>query len=293
MPTLAEYIADYALPIVVGLVLGLSAVIGLILYGFVHYKVRLYHVLYGLWLRAGGEKWAERLCRRYPRLDDFLKQRIFPLAYLGVHIAVFFALLVVALLTFSELIEALWESDEVVTFDLALVDALQRRISATTLQIFAAVTRLGDVSTIVVLGLLMGAVLLVKRQWVTFIAWTLTLLGGALFNQVLKELIQRERPEVMEPLIAAHGWAFPSGHAMGATFVYGMFAYLLLRKRKTPWRIPAILFFVAVVLLIGASRIALQVHYFSDVIAGFSAGLIWLVICITGTELALLRQEKE
>ena len=76
----------------------------------------------------------------------------------------------------------------------------------------------------------------------------------------------------------AHGYSFPSGHAMGSTIVFGAFAYLAFRILNN-WRprAAALAFCCSMILAICASRIYLGVHWISDVAAGVSAGLIWLV----------------
>jgi membrane-associated phospholipid phosphatase len=66
---------------------------------------------------------------------------------------------------------------------------------------------------------------------------------------------------------------------------YGMIAYLLVRAVGS-WRLKAFSIAMAafIVFMIGFSRIYLQVHYLSDVLAGYAGGLFWLSICITGLE---------
>jgi undecaprenyl-diphosphatase len=91
------------------------------------------------------------------------------------------------------------------------------------------------------------------------------------------------RPLHDHGFIVEPGWSFPSGHAFGAMVFYGMLAYVLLRL--TP-RFHRAIIAAAVLLIgmIGISRILLQVHYFSDVMAGYAAGAAWLVVCIVVAE---------
>nr|WP_186511157.1 phosphatase PAP2 family protein [Caenimonas sedimenti] len=63
-----------------------------------------------------------------------------------------------------------------------------------------------------------------------------------------------------------------------------MLAYLAIRVTTARWHAPAVLAAVPIALTIGASRILLQVHYTSDVVARFSSGLSWLVLCIAWCE---------
>ena len=81
---------------------------------------------------------------------------------------------------------------------------------------------------------------------------------------------------------------------MTSMIFYGMIAYLLVRTVGS-WRLRA--FFMALagfmVFMIGFSRIYLQVHYLSDVLAGYAGGLFWLSICITGLEVYSAKKKLE
>lgn len=105
-------------------------------------------------------------------------------------------------------------------------------------------------------------------------------LGSIGMNVALKIFFDRPRPSV-EHMVEATGFSFPSGHAMFAFSFYGLLLYVVWRYSKRAWikYTGSILLFI-LILLIGISRVYLGVHYASDVLAGFSAGLIWLVISI-------------
>lgn len=101
----------------------------------------------------------------------------------------------------------------------------------------------------------------------------LAVAGSALFNQLLKTHFQRPRPS--SALLPQFGLSFPSGHAMIGMALYGCLAWLLWRHGRHPiWA--ALLLLWAV--LIGLTRVYLQVHYATDVLAGFAAGLLWLIL---------------
>ncbi|RZJ16359.1 MAG: phosphatase PAP2 family protein, partial [Haliea sp.] len=78
--------------------------------------------------------------------------------------------------------------------------------------------------------------------------------------------------------------------------VYGMLAYLLVRLQPPHWpagvRLAAVLAATALAFVIGSSRVFLQVHYASDVVAGFASGLAWLAVCIGALELARYRSHR-
>jgi undecaprenyl-diphosphatase len=118
--------------------------------------------------------------------------------------------------------------------------------------------------------------------WLTHHRWSVYLLivgvvGGQLVNNALKGVFARPRPDTVPGLDDVITPSFPSGHAMTAFIAYGTVAYLVGRleptraMRRTTWGLASF-----VVLAIGISRVYLGVHYPSDVIAGFVAGLAWL-----------------
>jgi membrane-associated phospholipid phosphatase len=103
-----------------------------------------------------------------------------------------------------------------------------------------------------------------------------TAVGSSLLNTAIKVAVNRARPHLADPVAIASGKSFPSGHAQAAIVGYGILLLVFLpviARRARPWVTAAA---VLMVLLIGFSRIALGVHYFSDVIGGFLIGGAWL-----------------
>lgn len=101
---------------------------------------------------------------------------------------------------------------------------------------------------------------------------------GKVLERVLKVLVGRPRPSWSEPLVFAPGFSFPSGHAMGVTVVVGTLAVVLLPQLPAVWRRPMLGIGVGWVLLVAFSRLALGVHYLTDVVAGVLLGGAWLAL---------------
>ena len=112
--------------------------------------------------------------------------------------------------------------------------------------------------------------------------------GGALLNVALKTVFHRARPEFASEFNVT-SWSFPSGHAMDSLMVYGLFAYWLGRRFPRA-RTATLIAAAALVLGIGYARVYLGVHYTSDVLAGYCAGLTWLTVCVTGYNFAERRR---
>lgn len=149
--------------------------------------------------------------------------------------------------------------------------------------VFRSMTNLGSEPFMLPFTIAMGLLLCgLYRDWLQALFFAGGTLGAHLLNMAIKVFVQRDRPSV---LVAAHaeGYSFPSGHAMITFVCYGILAYFLVKKM----RVPAVafivksLFFVAIV-LIGISRFIINVHYLTDVLAGFGIGYIIMrgLICL-------------
>jgi len=138
--------------------------------------------------------------------------------------------------------------------------------------LFAAVTWFGS------LAVLLPLALLVWWRWrgersATFVA--LALIGASALGHLLKLIAARPRPDLFPPLIAMpEDWSFPSAHAVQVT----AFALAwLLRPRTAPGRIEIAVLFATVAAVV-SSRLYLQVHFPSDVIAGVMLAALWVVL---------------
>lgn len=203
------------------------------------------------------------------------------------------AILVGAGIVFAEMAGALDAGDAVGRFDVALTQALRLQLSAATLRVFALVTHLGDTRTLTALCIVVAAVLVWCGQRALTLAWVLAVAGNGALNNLLKSVFERVRPEHDHGfLVADGGWSFPSGHSSGSVAAYGMLAYVILRFVSMRWQLPLLLLAAAVAFTTGVSRVFLQVHYASDVLAGFASGLAWLTICMAVAEWWRVRRRE-
>lgn len=111
------------------------------------------------------------------------------------------------------------------------------------------------------------------RATVFLVATSIT---GGLLVRLVKFWVSRPRPSLIAPVATASGESFPSGHAMGSTIVYGALLVVLASRLPPRWRGAVVAAAAVLVAAIGFSRLALGVHYISDVLAGFALGLAWL-----------------
>ena len=173
--------------------------------------------------------------------------------------------------------------------DRALTDAIRRSVPLAALQIFAAVTALANPAVLWVLAIGGGIVLLWRRERALACIWIAAIGGNGILTRVLKAVFARSRPLQDHELLAVEGWSFPSGHSSGSVAAYGMLAYVLVRSTPATWHLPLVLLATTIAFVTGCSRVFLQVHYASDVLAGFASGLAWLAVCIIAAELSRRR----
>lgn len=228
------------------------------------------------------------LLQRYALPRDTSTLR--PGVYLLIRLAAGFAALVAGAALFAGIAEELGDGERAGQLDQLFSDAVREHVPAWALQAFAGITRLGDTATLSVLAVVVAAALLLRgRRWLA-LAWLMAVGGNALLNTTLKALFARTRPLHEDGLIQAGGWSFPSGHSSGAVVVYGMLAYVLIRSLPPAlaWRasLPLVLLATATAFSVGCSRIFLQVHFATDVLAGFASGSAWLAVCVASVEWA-------
>jgi len=128
-------------------------------------------------------------------------------------------------------------------------------------------------------GIIIGY-LLVMRRAATAVYLASATAGGALFNSILKAIIDRPRPDVVAHLVEVNSASFPSGHAMNSAVVFLTLGAVLSRVHKQPG-VRAYILTVAILLTltIGFSRVYLGVHWPSDVMAGWLVGGVWATLC--------------
>jgi membrane-associated phospholipid phosphatase len=122
--------------------------------------------------------------------------------------------------------------------------------------------------------------------------FALTMIGASLLNIVLKLAFKRTRPVPFFDPLPPETYSFPSGHSLTSCVFFGALAAMLAarikrkRVRTGVWIVCTTMF-----LLIGFSRIYLGVHYTTDVIAGYAAALIWILV-VRFVELTLRRRRR-
>ncbi|BCL16504.1 phosphatase PAP2 family protein [Micromonospora sagamiensis] len=139
-----------------------------------------------------------------------------------------------------------------------------------------AITDLGGLAVILWLVSVAVVGLLIRRQGRLAVYLLVTGAGALILDPTLKALVDRLRPEVEVRIGSYSGESFPSGHALGSMVAYGALLLVFLPAMSHRWRKPAIALTALVVALIGFTRIALGVHFVSDVLGAWLLGAAWL-----------------
>jgi undecaprenyl-diphosphatase len=139
---------------------------------------------------------------------------------------------------------------------------------------------LGGTAFLTILTLAVAGYLLLdgKRRAALFAA--AAIVGGVLLSLLLKECFDRPRPDLVPHGAHVYTTSFPSGHSMMSAVTYLTLGALLARVQSRP-AIKAYVLALAVLLTIavGTSRVYVGVHWPTDVLAGWTAGATWALLC--------------
>jgi membrane-associated phospholipid phosphatase len=187
------------------------------------------------------------------------------------HFVVGFALLAQAYVAGSPLLQV----------DSWLANELHANLVPSATTAFTAVTMLGSTQVLAVVAATAAAYLVRRGRGRDAALVVGALVGAQLLTWILKAAFERPRPSFDDPVATAGWFSFPSGHALSSIVLYGALAYVFadaVRSRRA--RASALAGVAVLVAAIGFSRLYLGVHYLSDVLAGYSAGLALLLLAI-------------
>jgi membrane-associated phospholipid phosphatase len=223
--------------------------------------------------------------RRFDRPIRFLKARLSPEGYLGLHLTIGLLVILAAGWWFGDVAEDMSRDAGTRLLDERITAWFQEQATPLLTKISRVVTFFGSVIFLSSASGVVALVLAMRRFSYRLLALTLAIGGGSLVNLLLKHFFHRQRPVLENPLVTLSSYGFPSGHTMGATIFYGSLALVLVYSIRG-WRSRLLVTGAAalIVTLIGASRIYLGAHYFTDVIGAVGMGLAWLAFCWTGIE---------
>jgi membrane protein DedA with SNARE-associated domain/membrane-associated phospholipid phosphatase len=267
-------------------------------------------LLFAGWFRTNRTILAERVSQRWERgsmspkfaafrtrharLWTLIAARFEPAEYLALHLTVGIALSLAALWLFAGVTEDVINHDPLTGFDLMLVGWFRAHATPVSDRIALAVSLVGSPVALAIVATAVAIVLIVQRRWIVLAGWCALFVGGELLDWSLELAIRRPLPSGTTVFLAGPSFGFPVGYAIGSLLGYGMLAYLLVTLAARRRRTRAIIVAAATILCfaIGLSRLVLGVHYFSDAIGGYAAGVVWLAACVSGVEVAVRQRGR-
>jgi undecaprenyl-diphosphatase len=209
-----------------------------------------------------------------------------PAALAGLAALLGLGLVVLSLVFFGWLADEMLEG-ETLAMDLRIRAAVHALASPGLTRGLVLLSTLGGPAVLVPLGVALAALFAWRRWWRGAALLGVSMLGAGVLDATLKLAFHRPRPAPYFDYPAPASYSFPSGHALFAFCFFATGAALLAPRLVHPalrWLVW--LGAAAIVLLIGLSRIYLGVHYPSDVLAGYAAGLLWSSIIMLGDRVA-------
>lgn len=187
---------------------------------------------------------------------------------------------------FGAVAEDVLNRDSLTRYDAGMGQWLLNHATTASSWFFFGVTQLGGIAVVAGATGLLGLWFAWRKQWRWLLLFALAIGGGTLLEVTLKNYFLRQRPEFSNAFYHETGYSFPSGHSMMSVLFYGIVAYWLVRTIPH-WRqqVAFALGAATLALLIGFSRLYLGVHYLTDVLGGWAAGLTWLAACLSADHL--------
>ena len=159
------------------------------------------------------------------------------------------------------------------------------------LGVFTFVSALGGRGAMTLLLFGGGFLYAIRRRGLEAAAWCAAFLGGSLLDAALRLVVRRSELPFADLVLLDWGTGLASGHSLGIVVGYGMLAYLVISFLRNPVaRTLVLTLAVAMVAAITVSRLYLGQQFVSDATAGLAAGLLWLITCVSGIEIARQRR---
>jgi undecaprenyl-diphosphatase len=183
-----------------------------------------------------------------------------------------------AFLIFVRITRELIEGD-VGAIDSAILLAVAKKRTPWLTIAAVDVTALGSITLVVLFSALTLLVLLVLRDRLGALQLLAASAGAGILTLVTKDIIERIRPAEAQRLIVVSGFSYPSGHSVSISALYLTIAIIAGRHvQRSAARAAMFLAVSAVIVMVGASRVYLGVHYLTDVVSGISLGAAWALL---------------
>ncbi len=250
----------------------------------------VFRVIKSIFKSAGeGIKQDKELIKvknRFPKTFSFIKKRLTPDEKMGLGLTIGILVFFIFIYLFLVALNGFFAQDVWVMTDLRILNVIKEFRNPTLDELMILVTTFGKKEVVIVGSISVALILFMIKRWYYTISLGVSLLFGEVLVYFLKNSIERPRPPIDLALLKETGFSFPSSHAFTAVSFYGMICYFIFRgvKRRRV-KLPILFILTISIMLIGASRVYLGVHWASDVFAGLVSGIAWVNLVITFFEI--------
>ena len=228
----------------------------------------------------------QKVVARYPRFFGFFKKRLTPDERFGLHLTVGALITIIFIFIFFGVVQDVIGREPLIAADLRIINLIQIFQTPLLSKIMLLITYLGNWQIICLGIIFVGAYLIFVKRFYYLLALLVSVGGGEIFVWLVKHIIARPRPPLINALVREDGFSFPSGHMFVAISFYGLITYFIWHRKKNFWiRTADLIIGLIIIAAIGLSRVYLGVHWPSDVLASIAAGLAWLAVIITALEI--------
>jgi undecaprenyl-diphosphatase len=181
------------------------------------------------------------LTSRMPKTWGFIKARFRVGERYGIGLTVGLACFLLSILSFAAIVDSFSEKGTLFHLDLKINAYVIRVANPGLTRFFGTITDLGSIYLVIMVAVIVGAILLIRKNWWSLLSLFLAIgIGQAVLN-ILKVVFQRPRPKTE---MYVFSYSFPSGHVFSATVIYGFCIYLTFRfinNATVKWIVSALL----------------------------------------------------
>jgi undecaprenyl-diphosphatase len=227
---------------------------------------------------AVEEQAVKRSLRHHPKVRRFVRERLDRTTAGGFMLSAGFVIVFVAATALGLLLALINHSEWMKEIDDAVAEWGSEHATSQAVDAIRLITNLGSTPVALTVLLIVATIDFARRRnGHVFLFVAAVGLGELALNNLIKILVQRDRPDVMH-LMAAHGYSFPSGHTAAAAAAWSAVALVL--GRNQPRRTRALLAGGAalIAITVATSRALLGVHWVSDVLGGLALGWGWFLL---------------
>jgi membrane-associated phospholipid phosphatase len=216
---------------------------------------------------------------RWRRLRRFIRSRLDPATATGLALTVALVALVVAGVGIGVVVYMIRTNSGVVRIDQNVARWAAAHTGAGSFRMLQILTAVGSTPVIIIVALAGASFGWWKRRDFSIpLFFIFVVVGQLAASNLIKFAVERVRPD-LGPLGPLGTPSFPSGHSAAAAATYAAIALVLGRDRSPRARAVLAGIAVGIAIAVAGSRVLLDVHWFSDVVAGLALGWTWFALC--------------